>query len=59
MTRPNSPNVEAGPSEMSWGKGLQPKWAENLPPDQGGVYSGKTPPEEFYPTPNTPFTGAS
>lgn len=65
MTRPHDPdNFSCGPSEFSWGKGLTPKWAENLPPDQGGRYKPLSPPSEYdpfanIPDANTPFTGAS
>ncbi|MCX5043603.1 hypothetical protein OG921_10550 [Aldersonia sp. NBC_00410] len=36
------PGPDAG--EFSWGAGLVPKGNEALPPDQGGMYSGKCPP---------------
>lgn len=43
----------SGESEFGW-PGLVPKHLKNAPPDQGGMYQPKAPPEEF-----EPFTGAS
>jgi hypothetical protein len=45
MSQPLDPNETPGASEFSWGPGVQPKWAKNLPPDEGGMYKGKTPGE--------------
>lgn len=34
----------AGKPEFSWGEGLTPAGCEHAPPNQGGRYRGKTPP---------------
>lgn len=31
------------PSEFSWGRGLRPKGLQSAPPDEGGMYGGKSP----------------
>jgi hypothetical protein len=35
-----------GAGEYSWGPGLVPPGCEDLPPSEGGMYSGKTPRSE-------------
>lgn len=63
--RPMEPGQD-GPSEMSWGRGLDPPGCSDrsVLPRDGGRYQPLSPPEEFdpfvnMPNPNTPFTGGS
>lgn len=46
LTAPAPQSLATGPDvgEYSWGAGLVPPGNENLPPDQGGRYTGKCPP---------------
>ncbi len=34
-----------GPSEFCWGPGLTPPGKEKAPPNEGGIYRAKAPPE--------------
>lgn len=44
--QPLDPNAADGASEFSWGAGLVPKCLENVPPSEGGMYRGQSPPSE-------------
>ena len=35
--------ADCGPSEFSWGPGLNPPGKESAPPKEGGLYRGTTP----------------
>ena len=35
--------ADSGPSEFSWGPGLNPPGKESAPPKEGGLYRGTTP----------------
>lgn len=35
--------IDNRPSELSWGRWLRPRGIERKPPDEGGMYCGRSP----------------